>query len=303
MGATSQVVNGMPVKELLEALTSMAFLVQNGAVVPVWSSTVELCAIGTLWSHESKIFVALQESGTSTLAGPVAPAAQATSWSQVAPSVAASSTDVSQKLADLTNKVNLLDSLRMLQIGVPRVHRSTILPPRHVWVNGDFISFAGNSEFYNVYINGGFNGLLLPHNASQTTRAANKGMFRPNSANPSGLYLPVLGNEFIRCWVDGLARTAGSTQLGAMKNLYGTFGLTVGTTNNGIKSMYAFDELSGVFNALTRSQASFIGGGWDGLTSNKRYKAVFDASTQVEVDTEFRPGNTILPVIMYIGEV
>lgn len=302
MSANNQVSNGMSTKKLLEALLSVTFRVQNGAIVPVWSPTIELCAVGTLWSYNTKIFMALQASGTSTSAGPVAPAMQAPQWSQVAPSVATSSTDVTQKLTDLTNKVTLLDSLRMLQIGVPRIHRSTILPARHVWVNGDFIPFEGNSEFYNVYINGGFNGLLLPHNASQTTRAANKGMFRPNSATPTGLYLPVLGNEFIRCWVNGLSRTAGSTQLGAMKNLYGTFGLTVGTTNNGIKSMYAFDELSGVFNALTRSQASFIGGGWDGLTSNKRYKAVFDASTQVEVDTEFRPGNTMLPVFMYIGE-
>jgi hypothetical protein len=107
--------------------------------------------------------------------------------------------------------------LRKLSIGAPKNHRSTILPPKHAWVNGDFIPFADWPEFAEVYNDGGFAGMLLDYNATPDTIAANLGKYRPDAANPTGLYLPSLGDQFLRAWVSGLARAAGSWQADAMR--------------------------------------------------------------------------------------
>ena len=68
-----------------------------------------------------------------------------------------------------------------------------------MWVNGDFIPFSIAPELKKVYDDGGFSGMLMKFNASSSEQAANKGKFRPNAAIPTGLYLPVLGDEFSGC--------------------------------------------------------------------------------------------------------
>ena len=42
--------------------------------------------------------------------------------------------------------------------------------------------------------------MLLAYNATSATIAANLGKWRPNAANPTGLYVPKLGEQFFRAW-------------------------------------------------------------------------------------------------------
>ena len=210
--------------------------------------------------------------------------------------------DLSSKVAGLTATMEQLETLRLLSIGAPKIHRSQVLPPDHVWVNGDFIPFSIAPELKKVYDEGGFSGMLMKFNASASEQAANKGKFRPNAAIPTGLYLPVLGDEFIRVWTIGLSREAGSSQLDAMMNLYGEFSVSAGTNYGSVTSIMPLTNLSGVFKGVSRSDSSYAASGWDGCNNNKTYKAVMDASTQVRTAKEFRPPNTALPVITYIGK-
>ena len=91
---------------------------------------------------------------------------------------------------------------RMAQkrIGVPRYWRSTTLPANHCWANGDAVLFADWPELKALYDAGGFEGILLPWDASSEQQAANLGKWRPNALNPTGLYTPALSGQFFRNW-------------------------------------------------------------------------------------------------------
>ena len=45
--------------------------------------------------------------------------------------------------------------------------------------------------------------MLLAYNATSATIAANLGKWRPNAANPTGLYVPKLSDQFFRAWGQG----------------------------------------------------------------------------------------------------
>ena len=113
-------------------------------------------------------------------------------------------------------------------IGVPRYWRSTNLPPAHCWANGDFVEFADWPELKQVYEAGGFEGMLLPWDANSETKAANLGMWRPDAANPTGLFTPNLGGQFFRNWVQGTG--AGGTNLPGVPEIDGSvnFGVSYG---------------------------------------------------------------------------
>ena len=108
-------------------------------------------------------------------------------------------------------RVTASEAFRLSMIGVPRYWRSTTLPAGHVWANGDLALFADWPELKKIYDAGGFVGMLLAYNANSATIAANLGKWRPNAANPTGLYVPNLSEQFFRGWTGG-SRTAGSAQ-------------------------------------------------------------------------------------------
>ena len=110
------------------------------------------------------------------------------------------------------------EAFRLSMIGVPRFWRSTSLPAGHVWANGDLALFADWPELKKVYDGGGFNGMLLAYNANAATIAANLGKWRPNAANPTGLYVPKLGDQFFRAWTGAGSRVAGSMQSDAIQS-------------------------------------------------------------------------------------
>ena len=99
-------------------------------------------------------------------------------------------------------RVTATEAFRLSMIGVPRYWRSTTLPENHVWANGDLALFADWPELKKVYDGGGFSGMLLAYNADNTTIANNLGKWRPNAANPTGLYVPKLSEQFFPS-VDG----------------------------------------------------------------------------------------------------
>lgn len=113
--------------------------------------------------------------------------------------------------------------LRKLSIGCPKFWRSTTLPTNHAYPDGSLILFDDWPEFKAVYDAGGFAGMLMPWNADAATQAANLGKFRPNAANPTGLYLPLHGGQFFRNWVLGASGTAGGYNAPGLPEIEGTF--------------------------------------------------------------------------------
>lgn len=115
--------------------------------------------------------------------------------------------------------------LRKLTIGCPKFWRSTTLPANHAWPDGSFVEFEDWPEFGEVYEQGGFAGMLMPWDADAATQAANLGKYRPNSANPTGLYLPLHGGQFFRAWVLGASGAAGAWGRDEIRNITGTINL------------------------------------------------------------------------------
>ena len=117
-----------------------------------------------------------------------------------------------------------LERLRLLKIGCPMYWRSTTLPEGFAWVNGDLVLFEDRPEFEEVYLAGGFEGMLLEANATSEQIAANLGKFRKHP-NGLGLYLPSCGEQFFRAWTGG-SRAAGSWQGDAIRELSGRIDLS-----------------------------------------------------------------------------
>jgi|GEM_PF-1354761 len=115
--------------------------------------------------------------------------------------------------------------LRKLSIGCPKFWRSATLPANHAWPDGSFIEFEDWPEFGEVYEQGGFTGLVMPWDADTEEQAANLGKYRPNSANPTGLYVPKLSDQFFRAWVLGAAEGAGAWHRDEIRNVEGHFGV------------------------------------------------------------------------------
>ena len=107
--------------------------------------------------------------------------------------------------------VDYCEALRLSMIGVPRYWRSTTLPANHVWANGDLVLFSDWPELKKVYDGGGFTGMLLAYNAISATIAANLGKWRPNAANPTGLYVPKLSDQFFRAWTGSVGSAGHSS--------------------------------------------------------------------------------------------
>ena len=56
--------------------------------------------------------------------------------------------------------------------------------------------------------------MLLAYNAASATIAANLGKWRPNAANPTGLYVPKLSDQFFRAWGQGTGNAGGYNAAG-----------------------------------------------------------------------------------------
>ena len=187
-----------------------------------------------------------------------------------------------------------LERLRLLKIGCPMYWRSTTLPEGFAWVNGDLILFEDRPEFEEVYLAGGFEGMLLEANATSEQIAANLGKFRKHP-NGLGLYLPSCGEQFFRAWTGGW-RGAGSSQSDAMQNITGAiwdFPVTAPMTF--LATSGAFTRPGSTESALLQSLYSSMNeiGYGDGVT--------LDVSRVVRTSTENRPVNVAVPTMLYLG--
>ena len=176
-------------------------------------------------------------------------------------------------------------------IGVPRYWRSTTLPANHVWANGDLVLFSDWPELKKVYDGGGFTGMLLAYNATSATIAANLGKWRPNAANPTGLYVPKLSDQFFRGWTG--TGEAGSWQADTGRELTGDQTFTAAAEGWVATGSGAFGASTLEFNTLA------ITGGTSSQTSAYNFRAsrVWGNHSGVE----FAPVHIWQPCIVYLG--
>lgn len=129
-------------------------------------------------------------------------------------------------------------------IGVPRYWRSTTLPANHCWANGDAVLFADWPELKAVYDAGGFEGMLLPWDASSEQQAANLGKWRPNALNPTGLYTPALSGQFFRNWAPGDSLVAGAHNGAGLPEISGKVSRAFLTLNAKTEGAFTLNDKS-----------------------------------------------------------
>ncbi len=189
-------------------------------------------------------------------------------------------------------RVTASEAFRLSMIGVPRYWRSTTLPAGHVWANGDLALFADWPELKKIYDAGGFAGMLLAYNANSATIAANLGKWRPNAANPTGLYVPNLSEQFFRAWTLGAGREAGSWMT---------------DTGRTIQGMVNYDHLAPMETTGVFSTAPGDGNGYNlSVTSQNHGPTNFTIDAGLvwgtdHIGAEFSPAHVRLPVALYLG--
>ncbi|WP_279085891.1 phage tail protein [Bilophila wadsworthia] len=187
-------------------------------------------------------------------------------------------------------RVTASEAFRLSMIGVPRYWRSTTLPAGHVWANGDLELFADWPELKKIYDAGGFAGMLLAYNANSATIAANLGKWRPNAANPTGLYVPNLSEQFFRGWTGGAGREAGGWQEDTMRNITGRIvNVVQGLTDNTVQRAEG---------AFYPSGAGAVGYRGEDLSIRHIH---LDTSLVVPTGPENVPPHVWQPVAIYLG--
>ena len=179
-----------------------------------------------------------------------------------------------------------MEEWRKSWIGVPRYWRSTILPANHCWANGDAVLFADWPELKAVYDAGGFEGMLLPWDASNEQQAANLGKWRPNALNPTGLYTPALSGQFFRNWGPESGKEAGGWGRDEIRNITGTFGIDYA----GIKGVGGAFSYTGAQSSTTNNNGS-----------NRNDSVRFSAASVVPTGQENVPPHVWQPLVIYLG--
>ena len=209
--------------------------------------------------------------------------------SRIAALEGAAPIQIEGRVTALETAMAMLEAQRKLSIGCPKFWRSTTLPANHAYPDGSLIKFADWPEFKAVYDAGGFAGMLMPWNANAATQAANLGKFRPNAANPTGLYLPLHGSQFLRAWVLGESREAGSWGRDEIRNVTGTI-QRVGSGHNMVITT------AGALKA-SRVASQYFAAGENGNASD----VTLDASRVVPTGPQNVPQHVWQPVIIYLG--
>ena len=215
-----------------------------------------------------------------------------------------SDTDLTQLLAAIRKIIGTqnaeLERLRLLKIGCPMYWRSTTLPEGFAWVNGDLVLFEDRPEFEEVYLAGGFEGMLLEANATSEQIAANLGKFRKHP-NGLGLYLPSCGEQFFRAWTGG--GNAGGYNAPGLPNIQGvssgdncltTHVLSIGSVWTGpLRVGYNLESAGEVYERRANPYEGLYGGmQFDASRAN----AIYGASQTV------MPASINLSVILYLGD-
>ena len=179
-----------------------------------------------------------------------------------------------------------MEEWRKSWIGVPRYWRSTTLPANHCWANGDAVLFADWPELKALYDAGGFEGILLPWDASSEQQAANLGKWRPNALNPTGLYTPALSGQFFRNWGQG-DDTAGGYNKPGVPNISGAVNAD-GSYGSGSSGAFYRSGTSEAPNGQNRQAAMTY-------MDASRSSSIYGASPTV------MPASVNQPVCLYLG--
>lgn len=192
----------------------------------------------------------------------------------------------------LSKTLATLEAIRKSWIGAPRYHRSTVLPPDYAWVNGDLILFEDRPEFEEVYLAGGFEGMLLEANATSEQIAANLGKFRKHP-NGLGLYLPSCGEQFFRGWTGGGSREAGSWQTDTGRELIGDQTFTAAASGWTAAGSGAFGESDLKFYTMSIAEGMSSQTGAYGFKASRVWGE--------HAASEFTPVHIRIPTILYLG--
>ena len=187
-----------------------------------------------------------------------------------------------------------MEVLRLSMIGVPRYWRSTELPANHCWANGDFVSFEDWPELKKVYDAGGFTGLLMAWDADEETQAANLGQWRPDAANPSGLFVPNLSAQFFRNWEPGSEKGAGTWGRDEIRNITG--GSNLGQERRDAVLTHGSTSTDGALKYTQMNQSKVAGGSGVGIGSLE-----LDASLVVPTGPQNVPQHVWQPLCLYLG--
>lgn len=278
--------SGMTTLQILKAVIGLGSDVQTGSIFPTWSDTVEYCKPDTFWFHEGYLYQSLKESGLQSENGTQIPLSNFEYWKKISYTPLHMGEDELEIL-------NELNTLRISRIGAPQWATSAIAPDDHVFANGDLVYFSDRPELEEKYLSGGFDGMLLAWDATAAQQNANRGMFRPNAASPTGLYMPVDGNAYMQNWVNATNGTPGSFISAGLPNIVGYFGADC--VNSGIGYGH-----SGAFSASNGSAFNLASGD----SYNTIYRSNFSAAASNQIygaSTTVTPDTIKQPVIIYLG--
>ena len=203
---------------------------------------------------------------------------------------------IMEKLLNLQKKVDELEAWRYMRIGGVVDVTAPDLPLENcMWADGSLALFDLWPELKAKYEKGGFSGLLLPYNCSDEDKKTYPLKWVPDSANPTGLFLPRLTGLF--------ARYCGETEAGKLNKpgLPNAEGLLVGY---GDRTAFSMDVTNGVFEALFDPLHPHVGpaefddrfpAAWKVKFSLAKGNAIYGTSDTV------MPLSTALPIALYLG--
>lgn len=190
---------------------------------------------------------------------------------------------------DDEKRFTALEAWRQAMIGTPMPMAGTTLPPGFMWADGSFASFAVYPELKAKYERCGFDGMLLAYNSSEADIAAYPGKFKPDAANPTGLFVPRLNGLFARYCGGEVDAGKYASDMGRQLLAYADLPVTIDVS-------WAFAPIGQI--------EGFVPGGVE-VGEKNRYSAFkLDASLVWGAEhsgAEFAPVHYAQPVALYLG--
>ena len=200
-----------------------------------------------------------------------------------------------RRIIELEKKVEIFEAYRYSRIGSVVDVTAPDLPLENcMWADGSLALFDLWPELKAKYEKGGFSGLLLPYNCSDEDKKAYPLKWVPDSANPTGLFVPRLNGLFARYCGE---ENAGKHGVDTGRALYGqtVWGDTIG-------GLGVWGQMSGAFsstgNKIARPVRSYP-------VTTEDYDSFlrFDAATLWgdHAGNEFTPEHYRQSVALYLG--
>ena len=199
---------------------------------------------------------------------------------------------IMEKLLKLEKTVKELEAYRYSRIGSVVDVTAPDLPLENcMWADGSLALFDLWPELKAKYEKGGFSGLLLPYNCSDEDKKAYPLKWVPDSANPTGLFVPRLNGLFARyCGSNG----AGAYQADAVQT--GITGLSAEPMGG---SGVQYDVVT-VYGNVTKS-SNYSDSVFIPLTEMGVTVPHYAFYTAQRMADKTRPENVSLPIALYLG--